>query len=331
MSFKKIKVAFVYRPCSVLTSDYFFTVTYNFFMKSLRRNKRIDITYIPTGQIFDGKILKNKYDVVLLVENADFGSGCMPDEVFGMVDLDIPVIARVGDPFAATKKNTADYHKKFKINAFFGFHHEQFFHQYYPKDYKYKTILFGVEPSLYQNLTPYGKRIKNRILNSGAIANKKLSSKILCKFTKGDANPSLHYKLRTKCNELPYVDYTSTLEHEFIGDKYPLLLQKYSAAIAATTTIYTTKYWEIPAAGCLTFMEITEKNHGEFLGFKDGKSAIFINEKNYITKFEEYLHDTENPKWEKIANAGRDHALNNLNNDVAVNSLVDLMEELIQK
>ena len=33
-------------------------------------------------------------------------------------------------------------------------------------------------------------------------------------------------------------------------------------AIAATSVETTIKYWEIPAAGCLTFMEITEKNKG---------------------------------------------------------------------
>ena len=32
-------------------------------------------------------------------------------------------------------------------------------------------------------------------------------------------------------------------------------------------------------------MEITEKNNGEYLGYIDGESAIFINEKNYQNKF----------------------------------------------
>ena len=37
---------------------------------------------------------------------------------------------------------------------------------------------------------------------------------------------------------------------------------QYCGAIASTTTNPNIKYWEIPAAGCLTFMEITEKNDG---------------------------------------------------------------------
>ena len=46
-------------------------------------------------------------------------------------------------------------------------------------------------------------------------------------------------------------------------------------------------------------------------------------------KFQEFLNDSDNPKWEKIATAGRKYVLDELNNDRAVDSLVDLMEELI--
>ena len=76
-------------------------------------------------------------------------------------------------------------------------------------------------------------------------------------------------------------------------------------------------------------MEITKKNNGEILGFKDDKSAIFINQDNYKEKFAEYLNDLENPKWEIIANNGREHALKTFDNDKAVNELVNLMEDVI--
>ena len=41
------------------------------------------------------------------------------------------------------------------------------------------------------------------------------------------------------------------------------------------------KYFEIPAAGCMSFMEVTPKNHAKYLGFKNNETAIFIDEKNY--------------------------------------------------
>ena len=89
------------------------------------------------------------------------------------------------------------------------------------------------------------------------------------------------------------------------------------------------KYWEIAASGCLTFMEITKKNKGEFLGYKDGKHAIFINEDNYKEKFQEYLDDPENSRWEKIAELGREYTIKNFNNDVATSSLVKLIKSLL--
>ena len=176
----------------------------------------------------------------------------------------------------------------------------------------------------------FNQRIKNKILNSGATGNQKITSKMFGLITDPDSNAYKHYKLRAMCNKLPYVDYTPTLQSEYVNDKYPLLLSKYAAAIAATTTFPTIKYWEIPAAGTLTFMEITDLNMGKYLGFVDGKSTVFINENNYKQKFEEYLHDLDDPKWEEIALAGRKYALDELNNDKAVTSLVDLITELMK-
>ena len=76
-------------------------------------------------------------------------------------------------------------------------------------------------------------------------------------------------------------------------------------------------------------MEVTDKNEGMHTGFKNNETAIFINEKNYKEKFLEYLNDNENKKWKEIADAGNEFALKNFNNDIGVNSLADLMEELI--
>jgi hypothetical protein len=77
-------------------------------------------------------------------------------------------------------------------------------------------------------------------------------------------------------------------------------------------------------------MEITEKNNGYFLGYKDNETAIFINEKNYQSKLEEFISDPDNSKWEQISNAGREYTLKNLTNDQAVSELVKIMRELIK-
>ena len=324
---QKIRVAFIYKKsCEFLTGKHFANTYYHFFMDAIKRNDRIQVTYFPTDDKFDVSDLKGKYDIILLSENHSIWT---PDEIIGIHKLEIPVICRVNDPHNAKWTGRIEYHEKYKIDYYFGYMHESYFHEFYPKHFKFKTIIYGLESSLYQNLVPYEKRIKNKILNSGAIGNPKFHSKIINTIRNPESNSYKHYKLRTLCAQLPYVDYTPTLEHEYVNDKYPLLLSKYAASIAATTYFPTIRYWEVPAAGCLTFMEITEKNHGEYLGYKDGETAIFINEKNYKNKFEEYLADVENSKWEQIANAGRQYAIMELSNDKAVDSLVDLMEELI--
>ena len=80
---------------------------------------------------------------------------------------------------------------------------------------------------------------------------------------------------------------------------------------------------------CLAFLEITKENQGEYLGYKDNETAIFINEKNYEKKFKKYLNDLDNPKWREIAQKGQKYTMNHLNNDHAVDSLVDLFNEVI--
>ena len=76
-------------------------------------------------------------------------------------------------------------------------------------------------------------------------------------------------------------------------------------------------------------MEITEKNDGFFIGFEDNKSAIFINESNYERRFQEVLDDVDNPKWEEIAKSGREYAMGELNNDKAVEKIIEYIRELL--
>lgn len=325
---KKIRVAFIYKKSvPFLSPKNYDTTYYHFFMDALKRNQRIQVTYFPGEEKFDVRILKGKYDIILLYENWNWG---VPDELIGIDDVDIPIISRCGDFHAVKKYDIISYHDKYKIDYYFGFNTEKLFHQFYPKKFNYKTVIFGLEPSLYESVKPFKDRISNKILNSGAIGNLSLYSRLSNTFKKPiDGNPFYCYRLRTLCTKLSYVDYTPTLEHEYTGDNYPKLLQEYKAAIAATTFTPTIKYWEIPAAGCLTFMEITELNEGKYLGYQDGETAIFINENNYKEKFNEYLSDQDNPKWEIIANQGRKYTLENLSNDKAVDTLVDLMEEII--
>lgn len=322
----RLKVAFIYKKSNVfMTGKHFDNNYYNFFIKALSRNKNIEVTYFKEEEKFDISRLKNKVDVILLWQNNEFGT---PDLV-GIRDSNIPVITRCADPRQANV--TKKYHKKWKIDYYFHFWPESFFHSFLPKNYKYKSIIYGLEPSLYKNVKPFEERIKDKILNTGAVGNAKPLSKIINDIRNTKWNAYRVYHLRTIVNNLPYVDYFSTLQNEFVGDRFPLLLEKYQASIAACTVTTVAKMWEIPAAGCMTFLEVNEKNNANSFGFKDQVNVVFVNESNYKEKFQEFIENIEESKWKKIAENGRKFVMDNHNNDKAVESLVELMRLAIKE
>tara|TARA_B100001540_G_scaffold117228_2_gene105132 strand:+ start:7383 stop:8360 length:978 start_codon:yes stop_codon:yes gene_type:complete len=323
---EKIRVSFLYKPSDVfLTGNHFDNTTYNFFMKALTRNPKLQVSYYNDENEIDILSIKDDTDVIIIPGNHSMH---VP-KLKGIHETKIPVIARTGDFHYAERYNTFEYDKKFKIDYYFNFMSENYFYKFYPKDFKYKEIVFGIEPSLYENLTPFNNRIKDRILNSGAIGKNKLVSRIANRVINPKRSGWYFYKLRTLCNDLPYVDHTGMIRGRYQNDDYPKLLSRYNAAIAATTFYPTLKYLETTAAGCLTFMEITDLNNGKYLGFRDYETSIFIDEKNYKQKFNEYLENPNDERWEKIAQKGRDHTLKNFNNDEAVKKLILLIEELL--
>jgi len=325
---EKIRVAHIADESNVfLNGNHFDNTTYDFHMKALKRNPRLELKYFDAQKYFDASKLKGKFDVIILADNLGLA---IPKKIVGLKKLAIPIIARCGDFHNAKKYHPVECHEKYNIDYYFNFMSEKYFHKYYPKNFKYKSIILGLEPSLYKDLISFKKRIKNRILNSGAIGKKSIISKVANKILNPKRSGWYFYKLRTLCNELSYVDHFGMIGKKYINDNYPKSLSRYKGTIAATTFYPTIKYWETSAAGCLTFMEITEKNNGKYLGYKDNETAIFINEKNYKEKFEIFLADPENPKWEEIANAGKNFTVSELSNDKAVESLIEIMEELLK-
>ena len=323
----KIRVSFIYKPSDVfLTGNHFDNTTYYFFIKALNRNKKLDVTYIKEEHVVNISELKNKTDVIIISGNHSIHT----PNLEGIETSDIPVISRTGDFHNAKKYNTFQFHKKFKIDYYFNFMSKNYFYKFYPKTFKYKEIIFGIEPSLYQDIIPFEDRIKDKILNSGAIGKKTLVSRLANKILNPKRSGWYFYKLRTMCNSLPFVEHTGMIKGKYVNDDYPKLLSRYRATITATTFYPTLKYLEATAAGCLTFMEITKKNDGKYLGFKDYETSIFINEDNYKEKFLEFLNNPDDKIWEKIAEKGRKYTIENFNNDKAVESLTTLIEKVIE-
>ena len=323
-----IHVAVIYKKnWKFLLKDYRDNTQHYFFMHALNRNKELSVEFFPSENEFDIKSLKNNFDIILLPDNSTIN---IPEKFLNIKESKIPVIARTGDPHTIFRDNRLDFHKSHRVKSYFGPMTTEYFHKFYPKNFNFKYILAGLEPQLYKKCKPFEERISDKILNSGNVGNSKLKSRIANAIINPKKSSWYFYKLRTKCNNLSYVDYSGFSNGKFINEDYPSYVSQYKSAIAASRFYAVIKYLELTSAGCLTFMEVSDDNLDAIkLGFIDGKNSIFINEKNYKNKFKEFLNDPENSDWKKIANAGRKHSLENLNNDVAVKILVKLIKETI--
>lgn len=296
-----MKLAFIYdKNDPGLAGTWYCNNSYRFFIEGLLKNHRINATAIPVEDTLDCSELEG-FDVLLFY---DIRRG----KYLNVDKMSSLKIARAPDSHDINE-NWIDLCRSFGIKCVFNHHTERYARKYLPKDIRYYQIIFGINKEVYV-AKPYLARRKDKILLSGVLG-----------------RPGM-YVLRKRCNKLRYVDYVHR-DPRFIGDKYSELLNQYRATIATCTVCSVYKYFEMPMCGCLSFMEVNAKNGCGKLGFVDGQNAIFINQNNYITRMKEFIDNPNDPRWEKIANNGREFVLANYENRIQVNKLIDIIEEQI--
>lgn len=296
-----MKVVFAHAPASrFLTGDYFSSYFHNFFYLALPRNGRIDYEIIisdkPTKRQLDA-------DFVILF------SVC---EKLGLIELPSGIRAKV----VANAYDSSYINKEYIANAercgcecFFYHHTPKWFYRFAPAEWKYKQIQMVLEPSWYQRVTPWDKRQRNIVLLTGKTGNDK------------------HYYLRKKLHSHDTIKWVP--QHKaFCGEGYRFLLQNFCAHISACSVTTVNKYVESLASGCLTFAEANSDNGWENLGLKNRENCILIDRHNYERRIAEFLEDKGGTDWRRIAEAGREHAMTELNNDRQVDHLVDWLETL---
>ena len=327
----RIRVAFVYRPSwGYYNESGPVRNRYLFFFRALQRNRGLQVGYFPAEQRFDTEKLRGRYDIILCT-NSDKSTPHLEN----VKRTGIPVVAHTHDPHHAKRWDLIGFHEKWGIDCCFNFMPSSYFYRHFPRDIRYRTITYGVEPDLFPDGPVFGDRIKDRILLTGALGERRRAVLAACGILSPARNLEWHlYRLRRRCRGLPYVDYSGTVPGTgaYANGGQPDFashLSRYRAAIAATRYYPTIKYYESTAAGCLTFMEVTGENDCGYLGFRDGETAVFIDFENYRSRFEEYLADPDDPRWGRIAARGRRHTMENLTNDGAAESLACLMRELV--
>jgi len=85
------------------------------------------------------------------------------------------------------------------------------------------------------------------------------------------------------------------------GEMYSAFLAQYAASLALCTVFPVPKYFEIPAAGCVTFAEYHKEY--EDLGFKDQESCIYVNRDNFTDRVQAFI--AEPSEYQDVADAGR--------------------------
>ena len=303
---------------------------YNF-ANSLNKHPKMEVRlYAHSGTIPLDALVK-EYDVIFLL-SLDYSAVCA---LRNLPENRIPVVARMGDPHVATALPMFDWLKKCRVVHGVEKFPLSCIRMYYPESVlkDYTMIQYGIEPNLFDDcVIPWEERIANEVAISGVMPLKSLRGRFAeSLIQKKDFRLSYHYKLRAKCMELDHVVNVTQLSKQMRSSDFPTLLGNYRAAIAAASWYPVIKYYETPASGCLTFMEVTEQNHCAEIGYEDEMNAVFINKDNYKKKIREYLKTPHDPKWKDIAKAGKEHTLKNLNNKKATDKLFTILQEVSQR
>ncbi len=125
---------------------------------------------------------------------------------------------------------------------------------------------------------------------------------ILANGATGDAQGA--YDFRTWAFQRPGVTFIKHFisDHSTpMGSDYGEFLKQWAGVLALCDIYPVVKYYEIPMAGCVAFMQYHEEC--EDLGFKDYESCIYVNRTNFDARVKEFLSDIRS--YQKIADAGR--------------------------
>lgn len=308
----KPKIGLLYRKNHyAFTGNYFDNTFYNFLFKALNRVELADVIYIPKEEVFDYKEYEGKIDALILFDPTP--KGC-PKEIRNLDLFKGPKFFHAVDAHHALTviegRRRIDYYRDLNLTEAFTHHNLLYFRKFYPEDeFNHYHIFPGFETTQYENLPAFEKRINDRVLITGAMS-------------------TGFYQLRRKIATHPKVIHIGS-SAGFVNDRFPLLLSKYRASVAAAGFSLVMKFIEVPAAGCLTFFGKTPTNELHSLGIIDGQHGIIVDELNYSSKLDEYINTKNDPKWAKIANTGKKYFWENYTNDAQAKKLLGHIIEKI--
>lgn len=308
----KLRIAFIHRPSNPYLSGKRPNVNFRkFYFDALPKVPGIEVDFLGGEGRLDLAPIARKYDVYLFFSPSE--SGCPriegADTVRGLK------VCMAGD--SHNWPDVAEDCKRNQYDVYFYQHATEFFHSHFPPHYPYWWIPQGVDAKLYASVKPWRSRGRSTVLLTGVLGEK-------------------YYPLRTHLSQQKLIRYVepgsyhrdtyTPRDHD--GDGYAALLGRWTASIASGYTICN-KYFEIAAAGCLTFAEVTPENGCRCIGFVDGHNAATITPDNAMEKIREFLATPYARKWEDIAARGRDLVLDHYTHGHTVRMLVDKIKKAL--
>jgi hypothetical protein len=292
-----------------------------FYLEALPRIEGVDVTILSSNGTLDLAPMANKFDAWLFFDAVEWG---IPPDLRGVDKIKGPKVCMIGDCHGAETRSEAygmtkrECCEMWGFDAYFFQHTPDYFYRFFPANWEYWWIPFGVDAALYHEVRPWWSRRRDKVLLTGVLGPE-------------------YYPLRTHlAKQQRFVQYyppgsysgmDSYAPGQFDGDKYKLLLAGWQGAIASGYSVLC-KYFEIPAAGCLTFAHVDDVNGCDLIGFEDGETAVLIDRDNAEAKIAEFLETADDPKWRGIANAGRRYVLDRFTHDKMAAELVDKIKGL---
>ncbi len=293
------KVAFVYRPsCRFLTGKHHDNNYYRFFIEHLPTVERVDYQLVPVEGVLVASDVAGA-DVVIVPWLADWA---IPDV---SVLYDMPCVRAIMAPdlHDMTSKWQASV-ERLGASLVFERGAPRLATPNIPDGVAYRQVWLGLHDV--PEVPDWADRYFLPIVLSGAMG-----------------HPA--YAMRRACDTHVATQHISG----FYGNEFPILLKQYRAGIAACSSVAVQKYIELPNCGMLTFMEVTPENGFESLGFEDGETCVAMTDQNWHSRFDEYVATPNDPRWQKIADAGRKYTQGRYAMPVQADILFDAIEELL--
>ena len=299
---------------------------YYFFGHVILSGEILEIEQLDTLNRISILKLEEYYDSILILSMDTVASFALKN----VKDYNIMTITESCNLHCIIVQKITELANNFEIEWFFYFYPSATFHEFYLKHFQYDATHVGLEPPLYTDKILCKERTADKMTIYDITDEKLNIVRMLCHniYVRKLKTllPSFQYKLRMKYNNLLYVVRTYDVCPSHSSGQLDNVLYVFMTTVVAMTVYLTVRYKETSATECLTFMKSIKRNHTALhLGFKDDKNDVFVDESNYLKKFQECLYSKDGPKWKKIAHKGRKHVLENLYNGKSIEKIVNIM------